>query len=271
MGSSFRLNEEERHCLLENGYVIRKRVFDPEECRQIGQSAEDLVSDLIAARRTSKQKFGSYMFEALPQLGTVVKWEPDAPDVVQGAEPFAHISEPLHRWALDPRFVDPCKDLVGEEEVELFTEKLNVKRAHTGGPIVLHQDYPYWMNMTECADRIVSAFLYIDDADMNNGCLEVVPGSHKEGKRRGKSTVGFGANEINEADFSEHELVPVEAPAGSVVYFGGFLVHRSLPNKSDKDRRVLIYSYQPKGFPHTIELNSLISKGHRRPELPSNI
>ena len=271
MGTGFRLNADERRCLTENGFVIRERVFNPDECIQIGRDAEDLVDDLESAERSSKHKFGSYMFEALPDLGTVVKWEPDAPDVVQGAEPFAHISEPLHRWALDPRFLDPCKDLVGEDDIELFTEKLNVKRARTGGPIVLHQDYPYWMNMTPCADRIVSALLYIDDADMNNGCLEVVPGSHKDGKRSGKSEAGFGANEIKESDFKEEQLVPVEAPAGSVVYFGGFLVHRSLPNKSDKDRRVLIYSYQPKGFAHALELNSMISKGRSRPILQSAV
>ncbi len=43
-------------------------------------------------------------------------------------------------------------------------------------------------------------------------------------------------------------------PAGSVVFFGSLLVHRSLPNRSDKDRRALLYSYQPAGLPHALDL-----------------
>jgi hypothetical protein len=36
-------------------------------------------------------------------------------------------------------------------------------------------------------------------------------------------------------------------PAGTLVFFGSLLVHRSLPNRTDQDRRVLLYSYQPAG------------------------
>ena len=57
-----------------------------------------------------------------------------------GLEPFAHLSDELREWAADPRFLDPCKTIVGQDDVVLFTEKLNVKRARTGGKIILHQD-----------------------------------------------------------------------------------------------------------------------------------
>jgi hypothetical protein len=77
--------------------------------------------------------------------------------MVQGVEPFAHLSDELNRWALDERLLDPCKDVVGSDEVILFTEKLNLKRAHKGGPIVLRQDRPYWKDMTPIAKRIATA------------------------------------------------------------------------------------------------------------------
>jgi len=41
--------------------------------------------------------------------------------------------------------------------------------------------------------------------------------------------------------------VPLEVPAGTVVYFGPLLVHQSAPNLSDSQRRALLYSYQPAG------------------------
>jgi ectoine hydroxylase len=55
--------------------------------------------------------------------------------------------------------------------------------------------------------------------------------------------------------FDMTRLIPLEVPAGSVAYFGSLLVHRSAPNRSDKDRRALLYSYQPAGEPHLRELS----------------
>jgi ectoine hydroxylase-related dioxygenase (phytanoyl-CoA dioxygenase family) len=65
---------------------------------------------------------------------------------------------------------------------------------------------------------------------------------------------------MDEAKFDMASLVPIEAKAGAVVFFGAFLVHRSLPNRSGSDRRALLYSYQPGGYPAGIELNRLLAK-----------
>ncbi len=57
-----------------------------------------------------------------------VKWEKDHRDIVLGLEPFAHVSPVLDRWAHDAR-LDPMKDVIGIDDIDLFTGKLNVKRA----------------------------------------------------------------------------------------------------------------------------------------------
>jgi ectoine hydroxylase-related dioxygenase (phytanoyl-CoA dioxygenase family) len=59
-------------------------------------------------------------------------------------------------------------------------------------------------------------------------------------------------------------MIPVEAKAGTVVYFGAFLVHRSLPNRSAADRRALLYSYQPGGYPSGVEINRLLAKARQQ-------
>ncbi len=197
------------------------------------------------------------MFEIQRLLGTVVKWEPDNPELLQGVEPFAHLSEALRSWALDPRLVEPSKDVIGGEEVGLFTEKLNLKRAHKGGPVVLHQDFPYWSEVAKVASQVATAMIFLDDASRENGCLELVPGSHREGLQRRRAVEGFGSMEIDPAAYDAARLIPLEVPAGSVVFFGPFLVHRSLPNRSGADRRALLYSYQPAGHPHLGELLKL--------------
>ena len=151
--------------------------------------------------------------------------------------------------------------MVGQEDIGLFTEKITMKRAHTGGTIVLHQDYPYWRPMTKVAHKITTALIYLDDATIENGCLEVAPGSHRDGMCVDRKSVeGFGSNEMDESRFDLNSLIPVEAKAGAVVFFGAFLVHRSLPNKSATDRRALLYSYQPGGYPAGMELNRLLAK-----------
>jgi len=253
----FRFDAAEREQLARDGYVVREGVFSADDCAAIARDCEALVANLEAAKRAEKVRVGSYMFEANRDVATVVKWEPEFPDVVQGVEPFAHISEPLKVWGLDARLVDPCKDVVGENELVLFTEKLNVKRARHGGSIILHQDFPYWENMTPIAHRVATAMIFIDDADRENGCLEVAPGSHTVGKHPRKSVDGFGALEMDTEAFDMSRLVPLEVKAGAVAFFGAFLVHRSLPNRSDRDRRALLYSYQPQGHPHAMEIHRL--------------
>lgn len=265
MSPSYRLDASERRDLEEGGFVLRRNVFDAPELVAIRTACEALVLRLLAEKRHRKLSVGSYNFELQRDLGTVVKWEPGDIDVVQGVEPFAHLSAELNRWAHDPRLLGPCKDVVGSDEVILFTEKLNLKRAQKGGPIVLHQDFPYWMNLTPVAGRIATAMLFLDDATREKGCLEVVPGSHREGMQQRRSVEGFGSLEIDPEGYDTSRLVPLEVSAGAVAFFGPFLVHRSLPNRSGEDRRALLYSYQPPGNPHSRELTGLA----RKPEMQS--
>jgi hypothetical protein len=260
MAGSWRLDARERNDLAQQGFVLRRSVFDAGETRAICAACESLVELVLAEKRRTKHTVGSYMFEIQRRLETVVKWEPDNADLVQGLEAFAHLSDELHRWALDPRIVEPCKDVVGDDELALFTEKLNLKRAHKGGPIVLHQDFPYWTDLTKIASRVATAMVFLDEATLENGCLEVVPGSHREGLQARRAMEGFGSLEMDPAKYDESRLTPLEVPAGSVAFFGPFLVHRSRPNRSGADRRALLYSYQPVGHPHLRELTKLAAR-----------
>src|ERR1700753_2425602 len=81
MSDTFRLSEEERKSFDENGFLIRHNVFTRDECRQMGEAVEQLERDMLAAKRTTKHTVGSYMFELQREMQSVVKWEPDFPDV----------------------------------------------------------------------------------------------------------------------------------------------------------------------------------------------
>ncbi len=189
----------------------------------------------------------------------ILKWEGDT-DQLHGIEPFAHLSPDLERWGLDPRLVEPMVAFVGDDAPGLFTEKLNLKRPQVGGPNPLHQDYPYWQDGAQDATRVATAIVYLDDTTVANGCLEVVPGSHKAGRHPTRTDAdAFGNLEMDPNANAHMERVAVELPAGSVVLFGPFLAHATGPNQTDTNRRALLYSYQPAGFPHSIEgLRSLL-------------
>lgn len=257
--ASFMLDIHERGQLARDGFIVRERAFSAAECQVIAADCERLLGNLVAAKRGETGPDPD-VTEALRDAAVFVKWERDAPDVVQGIEPFAHLSKPLHDWGMDRRLVDPARAVVGADELVLFTEKLNVKRAKKGGPIVLHQDYPYWEQVSPIAHQVATAMVFLDDASVENGCLEVAPGSHTSGKFKQRRADGVGGKEMDPDAFDLSRLVPLEVPAGSIAFFGAFLVHRSLPNRSAYDRRALLYSYQPKGNPHGRELHHALNR-----------
>lgn len=168
-------------------------------------------------------------------------------------EPFAHLAPALETWAYDARFLGPSIDFTGDESPVLFTEKLNLKRPHVGGPNPWHQDWPYWQ-FADDRSRIATAMLFLDDASLENGTLQVIPGSHDKGPWPTRTDMDvFGNLEMDPASVEGYEPVALEVPAGSVVFFGPLLVHKSEPNTSEKDRRALLFSYQPAGLKNVLE------------------
>lgn len=106
-----------------------------------------------------------------------------------------------------------------------------------------HQDEIY----IPTRDRsLVGAWIAIDDATIQNGCLYVVPGSHRSGylfeQRQHNNNDEFDfAGESH--GFDETQQVPVEVKAGTLVFFNGYLLHRSFKNRSNVFRRVLVNHY----------------------------
>jgi len=248
---SLRLTAEERIGYDRDGFVVRRDVFGPADLDILRAAAEDLVGELQRSATATMRSHGSYTFQTDVEQAVTVKWE-SGKNVILGIEPFAHLSPIFSDYAADARFAEPMKDLTGCESVALYTEKLNMKRAHVGGPIVLHQDWPYWADIADDVERIVTAMLFLDDSNAENGCLEVSPGSQVNGVQPTRDAEGY-RGEIDAAAFDLTTLVPVEVPAGSVLMFGPRLVHRSMPNTSGSDRRALLFSYQPAHFRHCLD------------------
>jgi Phytanoyl-CoA dioxygenase (PhyH) len=254
------LNDAEKLAYERWGYLVRERSFSESECAAIALECEALLADLAHRKPAAAVLSGTHPVNLFGDLDVTVKWEREHPDKIRGIEPFAHLNERLEAWAYDPRLTEPSKFICDADEVTLFTEKLHTKRARTGGEIELHQDFPYWEPFGPRAARIMTAMLLLDDATAANGCLEVAPGTHGGNVHEMRSELkGIDSKRMDPAKFEAGRLTPIEAPAGSVLFFNAFLVHRSGHNRSDQDRRSILFSYQPAGLPHA----RLFKRGQR--------
>jgi ectoine hydroxylase-related dioxygenase (phytanoyl-CoA dioxygenase family) len=106
-----------------------------------------------------------------------------------------------------------------------------------------HQDERY----IPTRDRsLMGAWIALDDATIDNGCLWVLPGSHRSGFQW-PTRVHDDPEEFDRADeafgFDDGDAISVEVERGSVVFFNGYLLHRSLRNRSDRPRRALVHHY----------------------------
>lgn len=106
-----------------------------------------------------------------------------------------------------------------------------------------HQDEIY----IPTRDRsLIGAWIALDDATIENGCLWVIPGSHRNGylypqrDHNNPDEFDFGQESFG---FDESAEVPVEVKSGSLVFFNGYLLHRSRRNRSKVYRRVLVNHY----------------------------
>jgi ectoine hydroxylase-related dioxygenase (phytanoyl-CoA dioxygenase family) len=157
---------------------------------------------------------------------------------------FPHkISDLMHRYMSHPAIVDVLTAIIGPD-VKCMQSMLFIKSAGKPGQ-AWHQDEDF----IPTRDRtLTGAWIALDDATTENGCLWVIPGSHKPGvlwAMREQTDPRFDCTDESYGfPYSDEDAVAVEVKAGSVVFFNGYLLHRSLPNHTDRGyRRALVNHY----------------------------
>jgi len=147
------------------------------------------------------------------------------------------ISDHFYKVMTDAPMVDMVATLIGPD-VKYHHCKINSKLPGSQMVVHYHQDFPYTPHTN---DDVITALLLLDDVDEGNGCLMVVPGTHKgaidslyeSGEFTGK------VNPVLEEEYLKRQ-VPIEGKAGSVCLMHTRLLHGSETNLS-KDRRRAIY------------------------------
>ncbi|GIX06931.1 MAG: hypothetical protein KatS3mg115_1334 [Candidatus Poribacteria bacterium] len=115
---------------------------------------------------------------------------------------------------------------------------MHAKPPQIGAAFPMHQDYDYFPHRL---NTMVAATLYLDDADPSNGCLHVIPGSHRWGYI---PHVHEGSHHLPPEEYPLEMGTPVPMRAGDLLIFSYLTVHGSTPNTSDRWRRMLLFEYR---------------------------
>jgi ectoine hydroxylase-related dioxygenase (phytanoyl-CoA dioxygenase family) len=157
---------------------------------------------------------------------------------------FPHkVSQAMTAALAHPAIVDVLTRVIGPN-VKCMQSMLFIKASGKPGQ-AWHQD-EYFIPTRDRS--LTGAWIALDDATVENGCLWVIPGSHRHGLIWPQRTHGDRrfdcTGEAMRFPYRSDDAVPVEVRRGSIVFFNGYLLHRSLPNYAPGGfRRSLVNHY----------------------------
>jgi ectoine hydroxylase-related dioxygenase (phytanoyl-CoA dioxygenase family) len=141
-----------------------------------------------------------------------------------------------------PTIVEEMVQLTRTSELRIWHDQILYKPAETGGVNMWHQDAPLWPVLRPMTE--VSAWVALDDVDESNGCMSMVPGSHRWGNNIDllRTLPDFGAMP---AQFAGHDIEVVTCPVrkGEVHYHHALTWHGSHANTGGRPRRAIALHY----------------------------
>ncbi|QNI33978.1 phytanoyl-CoA dioxygenase family protein [Alloacidobacterium dinghuense] len=156
-----------------------------------------------------------------------------------------HPTDTIYGMVARSESIVSCAEKLLGGEVYHYHSKMIMKDAKVGGAWTWHQDYGYWYQNGVLFPLLTSAFIAIDKATQENGCLQVIRGSHNLGRiDHVLSGDQAGADPARVEKILERlELVYVEMDPGDTLFFHANLLHRSDQNRSDHPRWSMICCY----------------------------
>jgi hypothetical protein len=228
------VSQEQVQSFVENGYLVVPDLMTSAEI-------EELRQDTVNIAR------GGYPCDGIPPLPA----DSTDDEVLQGIlcihQPH-YISPVMEKYVRHPLICGILSQITAahvpfwDGSVKCMQSMLFVKPPGFQGQ-AWHQDEIY----IPTRDRsLIGAWIAMDDATIENGCLWVLPGSHRPGylypqhKHENPDEFDFGSESYGFDDSAE---IPVEVKTGGLVFFNGYLLHRSRKNRGQMYRRVLVNHY----------------------------
>lgn len=152
------------------------------------------------------------------------------------------ITAGLHDVLWNPAFVMAASQLLGDKPVRFWHDQIFHKPAKKGGVVAWHQDYSYWTRTKPIAH--ITCWCALDDATIENGCLQYIPGSHLWGLLPKPVIAGEleGIKDFLNEDQKKKFEHPryAEVKAGEAIFHHSLTLHGSGENKSSQPRRAFV-------------------------------
>lgn len=219
-----------------DGYFLVEDLVSPTDCDRFAERLQEYASG-------SREPTGSIRLQREPAVERAGKTLDDGGDIRKISGLFG---DDLFRGLISSDEVGgPLREVLGSP-LRLFRADALMKPAKLGSEKGVHQDAPYWpirpMSMWSC-------WVPFDDATIDNGCLMVVPGSHREGPRPHVHTDDDFVIPSERYDIDAMETVPMKRGTG--LFFHSLLLHASAANISGDPRRAVTMSYMGPGHDYT--------------------
>jgi ectoine hydroxylase-related dioxygenase (phytanoyl-CoA dioxygenase family) len=211
-----------------DGFVVLAEFLDSDELEQWRRATDEAIEARLALDDELSNKAS----------------DPYYSRVFTQASGLRRVHEGMHRLVCDARIAEVAGRLAGVDGIRLWNEQALYKQPFAN-PTGWHLDVPYWSFDDR---RALTAWIALDDATVENGCLWYLPGTHL--------TAGFDAVDIGpnlrgildvHPEWRAIESAAAPVPAGGVVWHNGLVAHAAGANMTNGGRRAMTVAYMPDG------------------------
>jgi len=258
--STFGLAQNQQQEFRNNGFLVIKNFFSKEDCKEMKQRANEIIDNMDLSTHP-RLKFGKkqaieqddetqYFFKSIDNISFFFEskaFDENGELRVPKRNALLKLGHGMHK--LDPIF----KKHISQERMRAIAKSLGYKQPlvsqssyifkqpFIGSEVPFHQDSTFIG--TEPLSNLGFWFA-LDDSHLGNGCLHVLPGSHKNGitrrfVRNQKGNAGVFVGE--DPEWKKSEFVPVEVETGTLILIHGEVVHYTAENTSPFSRNAFIF------------------------------
>ena len=246
------VSDEQVQFFVDNGYLVVPDLLSIDEIEELRQDTFTLAKgghpcDNLKPLPRTKNAISDSLKDMARVLGSDVSDVEAISRILCIHQPH-YVSPIIEKYVKHPKICGTLSQITAahlphwDGSVKCMQSMLFVKPPNFQGQ-AWHQDEIY----IPTRDRsLIGAWIAMDDATVENGCLWILPGSHRQGYLYPQKA----HENPDEFDFAEESYgfddsgeVPVEVKTGTLVFFNGYLLHRSRKNRGRTFRRVLVSHY----------------------------
>jgi len=219
------LSEQQIQFYKDNGYIGVENVFSPDQVSDLRRVTDEFVE------RSRQITQNDDIFDLEPSHTATT---PRVRRLKNTAKHDPVFQRTLHH----AQMLDIVAQLIGPS-IYCNGDKLNMKIGGVGSPVEWHQDWAFYPHTN---DDLLAVGVAMDDCMVANGCLLVLPGTHRGRIYDHNQEDGF-VGAVTEDGFKPDQAVPIELKAGGISIHHVRVLHGSAPNRSPNPRRLLLFQF----------------------------